>query len=227
MALLEVNDLSRSFGGIQALDSVSFSIEEGVTHVIIGPNGAGKTTLFNCITGYYLPDDGQVTFRGENITTMPNHKVARRGIRRTWQEVDVFDELTVAENISLASFESSPQEVMEMLDLLSIFSKMGDELTLWERKRVALALAMDGNLLLLDEVFSGLNPTEKPHMVEYLEKLQQEKTLMLIEHDIETAFALADRVLVLDQGQLLGSGSPDEISEDPEIQEQFLGEMAI
>ena len=227
MAYLEVNDLSRSFGGIQALDSVSFTVEEGTTYVIIGPNGAGKTTLFNCITGYYLPDSGEVRFRGEDITRIPDHKVARNGIRRTWQEVDVFDELTVAENISLGSFVSSPKRVMERFDLLEIFDKQGDELTLWERKRVALALATDGELLLIDEAFSGLNPSEKPHMIEYLEDMMTEKTLMLIEHDIETAFALADSVLVLDQGQVVGIGPPDEISNDAEIQERFLGEMAI
>lgn len=227
MGLLEVRDLRRTFGGIIALDSVSLDVAAGETNVIIGANGAGKTTLFNCITGYHMPDDGRVVFDGEDITRTSDHEVARMGIRRTFQEVDVFDELTVAENISLGAFQSEPRELMELLDLMDIYDKPGEALTLFERKRVALALAADGQLLLLDEVFSGLDPAEKPAILEYLDALAVEKTLMLIEHDIETAFELADSVIVLSQGQVLGQGTPDEVKSDQRIQAEYLGEMAL
>ncbi|MCD2203385.1 ABC transporter ATP-binding protein [Halobacterium sp. KA-6] len=227
MGILEVTDVQRTFGGIVALDSVSLSITQGETTVIIGANGAGKTTLFNCITGYHTPDEGSVVFDGADITQTPDYKVARMGIRRTFQEVDVFDELTVAENISLGVFRSDPRELMEALDLMEINDKLGEELTLFERKRVALALAADGKLLLLDEVFSGLDPAEKPAMLDHLNILAEEKTLMLIEHDIETAFDLADNVIVLSQGRVLGQGTPEEVKNDEEVQEQYLGEMAL
>ncbi len=222
-----MNDLERTFGGIVALDGVTFDVASGETNVIIGPNGAGKTTLFNCITGYHIPDHGTVRFQGTDITSTPDYKTARTGIRRTFQEVDVFDELTVAENISLGAFESSPREMMELLDLLDIHDKEGSELTLFERKRVSLALASEGELLLLDEVFSGLNPTEKPAMVGYLDALAERKTLMLIEHDIETAFDLADTVTILAQGQVMKRGTPEEMLDDETVREDFLGEMAI
>lgn len=227
MGFLEVTDLKRTFGGIVALDGVTVDVERGETNVVIGPNGAGKTTLFNCITGYHMPDDGRVVFDGEEITRKRDYEVARMGIRRTFQEVDVFDELTVAENISLGAFQSEPRELMQRLDLMEIRDKPGESLTLFERKRVALALAADGEILLLDEVFSGLNPAEKPAMVEYLDALAREKTLMLIEHDIETAFDLADRVIVLSQGTVLGQGTPEEIKNDDRIQQEYLGEMAL
>ncbi|GGL66012.1 ABC transporter ATP-binding protein [Halocalculus aciditolerans] len=227
MAILEVTELNRSFGGIVALDGVTFTLERGTTNAIIGPNGAGKTTLFNCITGYHIPDGGTVEFDGEDITTVPDYKTARQGVRRTFQEVDVFDELTVAENISLASFESDPEELMELLDLIEIHDKEGSELTLFERKRVSLALASEGDLLLLDEVFSGLNPTEKPEMIDYIDALAERKTIMLIEHDIETAFNLADTVTVLAQGQVMHTGTPEEMLEDEQVREEYIGEMAI
>lgn len=227
MGILEVNDLKRTFGGIVALDGVTLDVERGETNVIVGPNGAGKTTLFNCITGYHMPDSGRVVFDGDDITRKRDYEVARMGIRRTFQEVDVFDELTVAENISLGAFQTEPRELMELLDLMDIRNKLGESLTLFERKRVALSLAADGQLLLLDEVFSGLNPAEKPAMVEYLNTLAREKTLMLIEHDIETAFELSDRVIVLSQGRVLGQGTPEEIKDDERIQEEYLGEMAL
>ena len=222
-----MSDLERTFGGIVALDGVTFDVASGETNVIIGPNGAGKTTLFNCITGYHIPDRGTVRFQGTDITATPDYKTARTGIRRTFQEVDVFDELTVAENISLGAFESSPREMMKLLDLLDIHDKEGSELTLFERKRVSLALASEGDLLLLDEVFSGLNPTEKPAMVGYLDALAEQKTLMLIEHDIETAFDLADTVTILAQGQVMRHGTPEEILADESVREDYLGEMAI
>lgn len=227
MALLEVKDIRKEFGGIVALDDVSIDIEADKKYVILGPNGAGKTTLFNCITGYYRPDAGTVRYRGEDVTDESDFEKARRGIRRTFQEVNVFDELDVLENVSLASFETPPRDILETLDLFEIRNKQGDELTLFERKRVALALALDGELLLLDEVYSGLNPAEKPPMTDYINRVAEDRTLILIEHDIETAFALADRMIVLYNGEVLSEGTTEEIRNDEQVRELYFGEQTV
>lgn len=227
MTVLSISDVKKTFGGIVALDGVSIDIEDDVTYAIIGSNGAGKTTLFNCITGYHQPDSGSIVFEGTDIVGERPHDIARKGIRRTFQEVNVFTELTVAENITLASYTVDPYEIMSTLDLLEISDKYTDELTLLERKRVALGLAMDGELLLLDEVFSGLNPSEKPMMKEYLREIGKEKILVLIEHDIETAFELSDQVIVLHRGRVLGKGTREEITNTDEIREKYLGERTI
>jgi branched-chain amino acid transport system ATP-binding protein len=227
MALLEVSGLTKEFGTIQALDGVDLDIEENKVYSIIGPNGAGKSTLFNCITGFYFPTSGTVRFRGEDITGRASYSIARDGIRRVFQSTDVFDELTVLEIVNLAATNSDPKELMETLDLIEIRDEKGDSLSLYERKRVALALAMDGELLLLDEIFSGLNPTEKPDMIEYIERIAEKRTIVLIEHDVETAFELADEIIVLYQGRVLGTGSPEEIKNDPEVKQKYLSEMAL
>lgn len=227
MALLEVSGLTKEFGTIQALDGVDLDIEENRVYSIIGPNGAGKSTLFNCITGFYFPTSGTVRFRGEDITGRASYSIARDGIRRVFQSTDVFDELTVLEIVNLAATNSEPSELMETLDLIEIRDEQGASLSLYERKRVALALAMDGELLLLDEIFSGLNPTEKPKMIEYIQRIAEKRTVVLIEHDVETAFELADEIIVLYQGRVLGTGTPEDIKEDPEVKQKYLSEMAL
>lgn len=227
MTLLEVRDLTKRFGNIQALAGVNLDIESDRIYSIIGPNGAGKSTLFNCITGFYFPTSGSVRFRGEDITGQASYVNARNGIRRVFQATDVFEELSVVEMVNLAATNSKPAELMEALDLVEIRDELGESLSLYERKRVALALAMDGELLLLDEIFSGLNPTEKPQMIEYLERIGQNRTVVLIEHDVETAFNLADEIIVLHQGEVLGTGEPGAIKNDPEVKEKYLSEMAF
>lgn len=227
MALLEVRELSKQFGSIQALEGVDLDVEEGRVYSIIGPNGAGKSTLFNCITGFHFPTSGTVRFRGEDITGRASYSIARNGIRRVFQSTDVFDELTVLEIVNLAATQTEPAELMETLDLVEIRDELGESLTLYDRKRVALALALDGDLLLLDEIFSGLNPTEKPQMIEYIERIAEKRTVVLIEHDVETAFDLADEIVVLYQGRVLGTGRPEAIRDDPEVKEKYLSEMAI
>jgi ABC-type branched-subunit amino acid transport system ATPase component len=227
MALLEVRELTKQFGNIQALDGIDLDVESGRVYSIIGPNGAGKSTLFNCITGFHFPTSGAVRFRDEEITGQASYTIARKGIRRVFQSTDVFNNLTVLEIINLAATHTEPAELMETLDLVEIRDELGESLSLYDRKRVALALALDGDLLLLDEIFSGLNPTEKPQMVEYIERIAEKRTVVLIEHDVETAFELADEIVVLYQGRVLGSGETAEIREDPEVQEKYLSEMAF
>lgn len=227
MALLEIRGLRKAFGSIVAIDGVDLNISEDRIYTIIGPNGAGKTTLFNCVTGYYLPDAGTVRFDGEEITGDPEHQIAKRGIRRTFQEVDIFDELTVVESIDIATTSSSTVDIMDRLDLVDIAEKTGDELTLFERKRVAVGLALDGQVVLVDELFSGLNPQEKSEMIDLLTDLRRDKTLILIEHDIETAFRLADEVVVLYQGDVLEQGPPEEIKASTEVKEKYFGRMSL
>jgi len=227
MALLEVRDLTKQFGSIQALDGVTLDIESNRVYAIIGPNGAGKSTLFNCITGFHFPTSGTVRFKREDITGRASYANAREGIRRVFQSTDVFDELTVLEIVNLAATRSEPAELMQTLDLLEIRDELGESLSLYDRKRVALALALDGDLVLLDEIFSGLNPTEKPQMMEYIERIAEKRTVVLIEHDVETAFELADEIVVLYQGRVLGSGDPADIRDDPDVQEKYLSEMAL
>ncbi|MFB6142202.1 MAG: ABC transporter ATP-binding protein [Halorientalis sp.] len=227
MALLEVRGLTKQFGNIQALDGVDLDVEENRVYSIIGPNGAGKSTLFNCITGFYFPTSGSVRFQGEEITGQASYTIARRGIRRVFQSTDVFNELSVLETVNLAATHTEPAELMETLDLVEIRDELGENLSLYDRKRVALAMALDGDLLLLDEIFSGLNPTEKPQMVEYIERIAEKRTVVLIEHDVETAFELADEVVVLYQGRVLGTGTPEEVREAPEVKEKYLSEMAL
>lgn len=227
MALIEIEDLRRTFGAIVALDRIDLEITADKVFAIIGPNGAGKTTLFNCITGYYRPDSGTVRFRGTDITGEPEHRVAKRGIRRTFQDVSIFDELTVAESIDIATRTVPTKAVLQTLDLDSVAEKRGDELTLFERKRVAVGLALDGEVVLIDELFSGLNPEEKEKTITLLDQIREEKTIILIEHDVETAFRIADEVVVLYQGTVLDQGSPDEIKASEEVKEKYFGKKSL
>jgi branched-chain amino acid transport system ATP-binding protein len=227
MALIGIEGLQKTFGTIVALDGVDMTVGEDMILTIIGPNGAGKTTLFNCITGYYRPDSGTVWFRGTDITGEPEHRVAKRGIRRTFQDVSVFEELTVAESIDIATRSSDPEEILASLKLESVADKKGDELTLFERKRVAVGLALDGGVVLIDELFSGLNPEEKQEMIALLKDLREDKTVVLIEHDVETAFRIADEVVVLYQGSVLEQGSPEDIKASEQVRENYFGKKSI
>jgi|GEM_PF-4536117 len=227
MGILEVDDLRKSFGTITALDGVTFEVEAGRLYVIIGPNGAGKTTLFNCITGRHRADGGVVRFRDRDISGLTEHAIAQQGIRRTFQEVEIFDSITVGESIDIAARHTGTQSVLDSLDLADIEEKYGSDLTLFERKRLALGLALDGEVMLLDELFSGLNPDEKRATVRYLDKLREEKTMVLIEHDVRTAFELADEVIVLYQGSVLAMDSPAEIRENETVRRNYFGKMSL
>lgn len=227
MALIEIENLRRTFGAIVALEDVSLEVTADNVFTIIGPNGAGKTTLFNCITGYYRPDTGTVRFRGTDITGEPEYRVAKRGIRRTFQEVSIFDELTVRESIDIATRTVPTEEILQLLDLEAIAETRGDELTLFQRKRVAVGLALDGEVVLIDELFSGLNPEEKTEMITLLDRIREDKTIILIEHDVETAFQIADEVIVLYQGAVLDQGTPEVIKASEEVKEKYFGKKSL
>ncbi len=238
MSLLSVRNLSKSFGGLAANRDVDLEVAEGELVGIIGPNGAGKTTLFNQISGYMRPDSGSVTLAGQDITGARADRVCAAGLARTFQIVRVFLQLTVLQNVvigallrhpSMPDAERKAWELLERVGLDDRAGARGDELTLASRKRVELAraLATEPQMLLLDEVMSGLTPGEAQDAVRLLNDLRDEVTIVIIEHVMEIIMPLSDRVVVLVEGEKLIEGAPQEISTDPRVITAYLGEKFI
>jgi len=233
--LLQIDHVSRRFGGLKAVDDVSLAIHRGEVVALIGPNGAGKTTLFNLLTGQLRPSSGDVRFMGESINRLPVHQRARRGLGRTFQVVHPLRSLTVLENVMVGAFaaqrtrraaERRAQAVLEDLELSHRYDALAGGLSLPERKRLemARALAGDPEILLLDEVMAGLNPTESERAVEIVRRLnRQGLTVLIIEHDLKVVRALAERVLVLDHGAPIAHGAPQEVLQDPQVVAAYLG----
>lgn len=235
--MLTVQNLTRRFGGLVAVSNVSFHMQEGEILGIIGPNGAGKTTLFNMISGMMPPTSGKVTFLGHDVTsrTSPD-QVCRLGIGRTFQVVRPFGDMTVLENVMVGAFARTADPIAatrtadEVLDLLHLSyrrSALARSLTIAERKRleVARALATRPKLLLLDEVMAGLNPTEVTEAVPLVRAIRSTGvSILMIEHVMAAMMALAERIIVLNQGELLAQGAPEEITRDPRVIEAYLGE---
>jgi branched-chain amino acid transport system ATP-binding protein len=239
-ALLEVNGISKSFSGLRAVQNVSFTVPEGEIVGLIGPNGAGKTTCFNLIAGVYRPDAGSVRLAGEDIGGWRPDQICRAGLARTFQLVKPFADLTVTENVIVGALNNCPtvyearKKSAEVIDKLGLGSKrdqVAKALTLPERKRleVARALATGPRILLLDEVMAGLRPTEMNTMVALFRELNATTglTILLIEHVMRAVMALSRTVVVLHHGQVIASGSPDEVTRDPAVLESYLGEEAL
>ena len=237
MTLLEVAHVSKSFRGLRAVDDVSFTVEEGSIVGIIGPNGAGKTTLFNCIAGAISPDTGTVHLGGGDITGSAPHKVSRAGMARTFQLMKPFGSMSVLENVAIAgmaagtprrSATDSAADVVERVGLSKWRDARSEGLPTAGLKRLELAraLASRPRVLLLDEVLAGLLPTERAPVMELLENLRSEDgvTLVFVEHIMAAVMRLSDSVLVLEQGRVLTSGSPQEVTTDPRVIEAYLGE---
>ena len=236
MPLLEVNNLTKKFGGLTAVDQVSLSIREGDILGLIGPNGAGKTTLFNCIVGFYACDKGSILYRGKDISRFSSDVICRFGIARTFQIVKSFKGMTVLENIIVASLLRNPSvkqartEAFEVLDLVGLLDKKdvdSGSLTVEDKKRleIARALATKPTLLVLDEVMAGLSPTQTREAVELVRKIHaQGVTIFLVEHVMEVVMPLSHRVLVLDSGRKIAEGPPAEIARDPNVIRVYLGE---
>jgi len=246
MNILSMEDISISFGRLNALTSVSADVIEGETLAVIGPNGAGKTTFFNLISGFFPPSHGNVLFRGTNITRLAPPERVKAGIARTFQTSQTFPELSVRENLRIAvllalglhrrlwlsraaaqQVETNVMRLIELGGLESSSHRLVGELSLSDQRvtEIMMAVARNPDLLLLDEPTAGMAVAETDLISDVIQRLRRETkiTIMLIEHDMDIVFGLADRILVLVEGKVLAVGSPDEISENSAVQAAYLG----
>lgn len=248
MNILETKGIYHDFGGLQVLFDINLQVREGERHAIIGPNGAGKTTLFNLITGTYRPRRGQIFFKGQEITGTPPHELVRLGIGRSFQLTSTFDRLTTFQNIrlavlskrgqrfnffrrvdSLAEITRETEEILHRINLDGERNMPAGVLSYGKHRslEISLALATDPDLIMLDEPTAGMSRDETHHAVELIRRLTEGKTLIIIEHDMDVVFSLADRITVLNYGQVLATGTPAEIRENQAVKEAYLGELKI
>ena len=236
--MLEVRDLSKSFGGLLAVDQASLDVRQGEIVGLIGPNGAGKTTLFAAIAGFHTPDAGRVAFEGRDITGLPPHKICAAGMVRTFQITQPFAKISVRENIMVGAYfrtadrrtaERAAEAVADTVGMAGQLDQMGADLTVAGRKRLELAraLATEPGLLLLDEVLAGLNPTELIAMVPTIRAIADRGiTIVMIEHVMQAVMSLAQHVYVLTEGRILTDGSPQGVVGDARVIEAYLGRGA-
>jgi branched-chain amino acid transport system ATP-binding protein len=234
--LLRVESVTKTFGGLHAVQDVSFEMASGTIVGLIGPNGAGKTTLFNVISGYYTPNGGRIIFHGKDISGHPPYKLAAAGIGRTFQVVKPFPGLTVLENVMIAALCKHPKKadagrhawrIIEETGLADRAFQQASSLTLASRKRleVSKALALDPTLLLLDEVVAGLNPTETDQTIELILKLRDQGiTILIVEHIMRVIMNISDHIVVLNFGQKIAEGNPAEVVRNPAVMQAYLGE---
>ena len=236
MKYLTVKNLTKSFGGIKALDTLSFEVAKGEIVSLIGPNGAGKTTTFNLISGFYEPSAGEIIFKGQNITGLQPFEICSKGIARTFQIVKPFLTFTALQNVMIGTFrqtkdpieaEQYATEVIDFLDLKQIKDKLASGLTLLERKSLELARALGTGceMLLLDEVMAGLNSTEISVVMRKIINLREVRglTILLVEHVMKAVMGLSDKIIVLNYGQKIAEGDSGQIANDKRVIEAYLG----
>lgn len=237
-AILKVQDVVKTFGGLRAVNGVSFELGDGEVMGLIGPNGAGKTTLFNVISGYYAPTEGRIHFKGRDVSGLPPYRLATIGIGRTFQVVKPFPGLSVLDNVVIAGLCRYPKrkaaekhawKILEITELADQASKSAANLTLAGRKRLEIskALALEPALLLLDEVVAGLNPTEADKTIELILKIKGFGiSILIVEHIMRVIMNISDRVVVLNFGQQIALGNPVDVAKDPMVIKAYLGEEA-
>lgn len=248
MSILEIKQVTKQFGGLTALNQVSFAVEAGEIRGLIGPNGAGKSTMFKNIAGFYAPTQGDIIYQGESVAGRKPHSIAEKGIVRTFQETTLFQELTVFENVLVGCHIKSrtnlfsailgldrdkqhqaDEKVLEVLDFMGLVDRrhqLASELPLGSQRALAIsiALASEPKLLLMDEPFAGMNPEETRQMMELTRKVQESGvTIVLVEHDMKAVMGLCGYLTVLNFGQLLAEGTPEEIRNNDKVIEAYLG----
>lgn len=229
-ALLETRQLSRSFGGLNAVEKVDFTLAEGEVRALIGPNGAGKTTLVSLICGRVPVESGAIFFNGQNITHMPAHKRVRAGIAYTFQITSIFANLSVLENIELAGMRNAKSQeaayaVLERIGIAHLAEQKAGDLSYGHQRlvEIAMGLALEPRLLILDEPTQGLSSEEVEAFITLIRSIACETTVLLIEHNMQVVMELADRITVMERGRILAEGTPEEIRNDQAVQRAYLG----
>lgn len=239
MALLEAKNITKRFGGLVAVRDLTLSVDEGEILGMIGPNGAGKTTAFNMISGYYKPNEGQIFFKGENITGLRPDQICKKGLTRTFQVVKPFPEISVLDNVIVGAYNQTSddrvarqkaEEILEFLGMTTMAHRLAGSLPVAGRKRLEIAktLATDPQVILLDEAMAGLRPTETDAIIELVRRISQQGIgLLLVEHVMRVVMSLADRIVVIHHGEKIAEGEPQAVVNDQAVIDAYLGEVKV